>query len=60
MKAAANARILSGTVVELADFAQAHGYKLQSDRRGYITLVPITSSTYRKTQPENVVQFRRN
>ena len=60
MKASANARTLSGTVVELADFAQAHGYKLQSDRRGYITLVPIASSTYRKIQSENVVQFRRN
>ncbi len=60
MNSNAGARLLSGTVVELAEFASANGYKLQSNRRGYITFVPLRPSNTIKTQYNNVVQFQKN
>jgi hypothetical protein len=57
MKPLVNARILSGTVVDLADFALENGYKLQSDHRGYLTFVPLKKSYYSKTHYKNVVQL---
>ncbi|HFD12494.1 MAG TPA: hypothetical protein ENJ32_08510 [Crenotrichaceae bacterium] len=52
MKSFEGARVLSGTVLELAEFAHANGYKLQSSRRGYITLIPLANPQ------NNISQFR--
>ncbi|MEE9344594.1 MAG: hypothetical protein V3U88_03200 [Methylococcales bacterium] len=61
MQSIVGARVLSGTVVELAKFAQDNGYKLQSNQRGYITFVPLVSSNHLKIQyTENVVQLHQN
>ncbi len=61
MQSIVGARVLNGTVVELAKFAQDNGYKLQSNQRGYITFVPLASSNQMKIQyTENVVQLHQN
>ncbi len=59
MEPISGARVLSGTVLELAEFAHENGYILQSNRRGYITFIPINKSNY-KNSNENVIQFHRN
>ncbi len=61
MKSIVGARVLDGTVIELAKFAQDNGYKLQSNQRGYITFVPMHHPTHQmKNQyTENVVQLHR-
>ncbi|MCH9698770.1 MAG: hypothetical protein K0U68_11765 [Gammaproteobacteria bacterium] len=55
MGTATNARILSGTVKELAEFANEHGYLLKSDRRGYITFYPKYNQLHRDN---NIVLFK--
>ncbi len=59
MKSIVGARVLDGTVVELAKFAQDNGYKLQSNQRGHITFVPLVPSHHVNNQyyTENVVQL---
>ncbi len=59
MKSIVGARVLDGTVVELAKFAQENGYKLQSNQRGHITFVPLVPSSHhmKHQYTENVVQL---
>jgi|GEM_PF-5116797 len=59
MKSIAGARVLSGTVLELATFARSNGYQLQSDRRGYITFIPAKTMPSGQRQTNNVIQFQK-
>lgn len=60
MKSLAGARVLSGTVLELAEFARSNGYKLQSNRRGYITFIPLDKQTPGENRHNNVVPLHQN